>query len=92
MNIQLMGNRVLVKPIEQETAMGFIVPEAYREYRLHYVVAVGNGVRKKDGKRHPIPLEVGEKVVLSTDFRMPITIEGENYFLVSDEKVMAVIP
>ena len=72
--------------------MGFVIPEQYREFRIGIVASVGNGVRLKNGQRRPIPVEVGAKVVLSDDFRMPIDIEGKHYFLVSDEKVMCVIP
>lgn len=92
MNLRLMGNRVLVEPLTEETRMGFAIPEQYREFRIGLVAAVGNGARLKNGERRTIPLKVGEKVVLSEDFRMPIDIEGKHYFLVSDEKVMAVIP
>lgn len=92
MNIQLMGNRVLIEPIEEETQMGFAIPEEYRTFRIGTVVAVGNGRRLKNGKRENIEIEVGSKVALSTDYRMPIEIEGKQYFMVSPEKVMAVIP
>lgn len=92
MNIQLMGNRVLIEPIEEETAMGFAIPEEYRTFRIGTVVAVGNGRRLKNGQRENIEIPVGAKVALSTDYRMPIELDGKQYFLVSPEKVMAVIP
>lgn len=92
MNLQLMGNRVLIEPLTEETRMGFAIPEQYREFRIGIVAAVGNGARLKNGQRKPIPLTIGEKVVLSEDFRMPIELEGKQYFMVTDEKVMAVIP
>jgi chaperonin GroES len=93
MNLQLLADRVLIEPIEEETQAGFVIPEEYRTFRIGTVVAVGNGKRtKKGGQRIPIQIEVGSKVALSTDYRMPIEIEGKHYFLVSSEKVMAVIP
>ncbi len=91
MNIQMMGNRVLIEPVEEETAHGFVIPEQYRAFRTGIVKAVGNGARMKNGERRPIPLQVGEAVVLSDDYRMPIDIEGVQHFIVSDEKVMCVL-
>ena len=92
MNIKLLGNRVLIEPVLEETANGFVIPEEYRTFRIGIVAAVVNGGRIKNGQRRPIPCKVGDKVALSTDYRMPIELEGKQYFLVSDEKVMAVIP
>lgn len=91
MNLQLMGNRVLIEPVIEETAHGFVIPDEYRQFRVGIVAAIGNGTRMKNGQRKPILLELGQKVVLSDDFRMPIELENKQYFLVSDEKVMAVL-
>ena len=90
---QLIGNRVLIEPVEEETAMGFVIPEAPRPFRIGIVRAVGNGRRLKNGRdREKIEIPLDAKVVLSTDYRMPIELDGKMYFLVSPEKVMAVIP
>ena len=91
MNLRLIGNRVLILPVEEETANGFVIPEAYRQFRTGIVKAVGNGARLKNGQRRPIPLQIGEAVVLSDDYRMPIDIEGVQHFLVTDEKVLCVL-
>lgn len=89
--IQLLGNRILIEDVPEETRAGFIIPEQYREHRVGFVVAVGNGARIKNGQRRPINLKVGDKVVMSDDFRMPITIEGKDYLLINDEKVLCVL-
>lgn len=90
MNLRLMGNRILIEDVPEETRMGFVIPEQYREHRVGFVVAVGNGARIKNGRR-PIPVKVGDKVVMSDDFRMPITIEGKDYLMINDEKVLCVL-
>jgi co-chaperonin GroES (HSP10) len=92
MNLQLLGNRVLISPLIEETALGFVIPEEYRTFRIGIVAAIGNGGRIKNGQRRPIMCKVGDKVVLDDQYRMPIEIDHKQYFLVSDEKVMAVIP
>ena len=89
---QLLGNRVLIEPVEEETMAGFVIPEAHRTFRIGIVASVGNGRRLKKGGRAAIPLKVGQKVALDDQYRMPIEIDHKQYFLVSDEKVMAVIP
>lgn len=92
MNLRLMGNRILLLPVEEETARGFIIPEQYRSFRTGIVKAVGNGARMKNGRdRRPIPLNIGDAIVLSDDYRMPIDIEGKEHFIVSDEKVLCVL-
>ena len=93
MILQLLGPRVLIKPFIEEMEDGFVIPESARTFRVGYVVSVGTGTRiRKTGERSPIPLSIGDKVVLSDDYRMPIEIDGDSYFLVSDEKVMAILP
>jgi len=91
MQLQLMGNRILILPVEEETANGFIIPEQYRAFRTGIVKAVGNGARMKNGQRRPIDLKIGDAIVLSDDYRMPIDIEGKQHFLISDEKVLCVL-
>jgi co-chaperonin GroES (HSP10) len=91
MTLRLMGNRILILPVEEETASGFVIPEQYRSFRTGIVKAVGNGARMKNGQRRQIPIQVGEAVVLSDDYRMPIDIEGVQHFIVSDEKVLCVL-
>ena len=90
-DIRMMGNRVLIQPVVEETVSGFIIPEQYRSFRTGIVKAVGNGPRMKNGERRPIPLNIGDAIVLSDDYRMPIQIEGKEHFIVSDEKVLCVL-
>lgn len=91
MSIRLLGNRILIEPVHEETVSGFIIPEQYRSFRTGIVRGVGNGARLKNGERRQIPISIGEAVVLSDDYRMPIQIEGKEHFIVSDEKVLCVL-
>ena len=89
--IRLISNRILLLPVEEETASGFIIPEQYRSFRTGIVKAVGNGARMKNGERRPIPINVGDAIVLTDDYRMPIDIEGKEHFIVSDEKILCIL-
>ena len=89
--IRLMGNRLLIEPVHEETVSGFIIPEQYRSFRTGIVKAVGSGKRLKNGDRRRIPVQVGDAIVLSDDYRMPVDIEGKEHFIVSDEKILCVL-
>lgn len=91
MEIKLLGNRLLIEPVHEETASGFIIPEQYRSFRTGIVKGIGNGARLKNGERRQIPIQIGDSIVLSDDYRMPIDIEGKEHFIVSDEKVLCVL-
>jgi len=92
MNIQLIGPRVLIEPVEEETRLGFLIPESYREFRTGFVKSVGNGARLKNKRdRKPIPLSVGDHVVLADGSLMPIHIEGKRHFIVTDDNVLCVL-
>lgn len=89
--MQLLGNRVLIEPVEEETACGFTIPEEYRSFRTGIVKAIGTGRRLKNGVRKPIEVAVGARVVLSNDYRMPIEHEGKQHFLITEEKILCVL-
>ncbi len=84
MNIQPMGARVLIKPIEQEskTSSGLLLPETAKEKpQTGLVVAVGDD--------EGIKLKVNDKVLFGkytgTDFK----IEGTEYLLLESSDILA---
>ncbi len=83
-NIQPMGARVLIKPIEQEnkTSSGLLLPETAKEKpQTGLVVAVGDD--------EDIKLKVNDKVLFAkytgTDFKM----DGVDYLLLESSDVLA---
>lgn len=81
---QPLGDRVVVKPIEREetTKSGIVLPDTARERPQEgEVVAVGPGEATDDGKRKPMDVKVGDRVVYSK-FAGTELKEDEDEFLV----------
>lgn len=91
-----LGDRVVVKPIarEEKTKAGIYLPDtASKEKPMEgTVIAVGPGRMMDDGKRVPVDVEAGARIVFAkyagTEFR---TEEDEEYLIISEKDIMAVI-
>lgn len=94
--IQPLGDRVVVRPAKQEgekkLASGIIIPEAAGKEKpmRGTVVAVGPG-RYDDGVRIPVGVALGDEVLFSKYGYDEVKIEGEEYYLISESNVLAVI-
>lgn len=90
MNIQPMGDRVVVKVAEvkeEKTKSGLYVPDTAKEKPQEAeVLAVGPGALNDKGERIAIDLAVGDKVIFSKYGGMEIKIEGEEYLILSAER------
>lgn len=90
-----LGDRVLVKPKEKEeekTDSGIIIPETASKESPQQgeVVAVGEG-RLEDGKRVPVSVEVGDTVVFSKFGYDEINYDDEEYYIIKEDSILAVI-
>lgn len=91
-----LGDRVLIKELkgkdaERTTAAGIIIPETVSDdkgAKQGKVVAVGEG-RYDDGKLIPVRVRVGDTVLYQ--WGDTIKIDGEEYAVVSESNVMAII-
>jgi len=93
--VEPLGDRVLIKESHKEsggeTKSGIIIPETVSEdkgAKRGTVVAVGEG-KFEDGKRVPISVSVGDSVLFQ--WGDLIKIHGEEYYIVSDSNVIAII-
>jgi len=93
-----LGDRVLVKPlekseIEKKSAFGIIIPETVDKEKPGQgrVVAVGEGRFDDNGKLIPVRVKVGERVVFSKYSPDEIKLEGEEYYILSESSILAVI-
>jgi chaperonin GroES len=91
------GSRVLVKPftkeeLENKSNFGIILPDSDTKEKSEQgkVLAVGTG-DLKDGKRVPPDVKVGDKVVFSKYGYDEFTIDGEDYYLIKEENILAVL-
>jgi chaperonin GroES len=92
--IKPLGDRVLVKPhkADEKTSGGIIIPEAAQERPLEgEVVALGDGAKTEDGKPLVFAVKEGDRVFYSKYGGTEIKIEGDNFIIIREEELIAVI-
>lgn len=93
--IKPLEDRVLLKGVSEvnTTASGIIIPETASKERPQKaeVLAVGPGVMKKDGSRLPMDVKVGDIVLVSKYAADEVKIEGEDYYIIRQGSILAVI-
>jgi chaperonin GroES len=89
---------VLIKPASLEemegatTSFGIIIPDTAKEKpEQGTIVAVGTGKRTDDGKIVPLNVKVGDKVMFSKYGFDEVKVGGEQYYIVSEQNILAVI-
>lgn len=92
--IRPLNDRILLKRIEaeQKTAGGILIPDNAKEKPIEgKVVAVGNGKILDNGARQSSTLKVGDKVLFGKWSGNEIKIEGEEFLLIKEDEILAVI-
>jgi chaperonin GroES len=90
--IRVLGERVLVKPMEAETTSGGIhLPQSAQERpQRGEVVAVGAGkAADDDDEATPIEVEVGDVVIFAKHSGTELTIDGEDYLVLDADRIYA---
>ena len=93
-NIQPLGDRVLVKQIEEKEQVkgGIIIPDSAKEKSQEAtVVAVGLGRTLDDGKRSSFDVKVGDRVLISKYGGTEVHYEGEDYLIVGARDILAIL-
>ena len=95
MNLKPLGDRLIVKAIEEEetTASGIVLPDTAKEKpQKGKVVAVGDGAWDEDGeKRIPLDVAEGDEVLYSKYGGTEVTVEGEELLVLRESDVLAKI-
>lgn len=89
-----LADRIVVKPIlaEEKTRGGIVLPETAKEKPQEgEVLAVGPGRVLDDGKRHPVDVKEGDRVLYAKYGGTEVKIEGEEYLLISEKDILAVV-
>jgi chaperonin GroES len=92
--IQPLADRVLVKRTEEEqqTRGGIIVPDTAKEKPIQgKIVAVGPGRMNETGKRVPLEVKKGDKVLFGKYSGTEVTIGAEEYVIMREDDILAVI-
>ncbi len=94
MAVHPLEDRVLVKPIEQDsmTASGIYLPESAKEKPIHgRVVAVGPGKRLDNGQSAQMSVKKGDTVVYPTYAGSEIEIKNEKHLILRETELLGVI-
>jgi chaperonin GroES len=91
MKLKPLGDRLIVKPVEEEetTASGLVLPDTAKEKpQKGKVVAVGDGPIE-DGKRRPLDVSAGDEVLYSKYGGTEITVEEDELLVLRESDVLA---
>jgi len=94
MNLKPLHDRIVVRRLEESEQVvgGIIVPDSAREKpQRGTVVAVGSGVVKDGGKRVPLDVRTGDVILFGKYTSQEIKLEGEDYLILREDEVLAVI-
>jgi chaperonin GroES len=93
MKVVPLYDRVVLKRQEAEskTAGGIVLPDTAKDKpQKGTVVSVGDGHVSRDGKRHPLTLKAGDRVIFSSYAGDEISVGEEEYLLLRESDVLAV--
>jgi chaperonin GroES len=88
-----LADRVVIKALEETESMrgGLYIPDTAKEKpQQGEIVAVGPG-RFDEGKRVPMDVKVGDKVLYGKYSGTEVTLDGEQYLILRESDVLAVI-
>ncbi len=94
MKLRPLQDRILVLRVEEEakTKGGIIIPDTAKEKPAEgKVVAVGNGKVGDDGKRVPVELKAGDRILFGKYSGTEVKIEGEEHLIMREDDVLGVI-
>jgi len=92
--IKPLGDRLVVKqlPSEEVTKSGIVLPDTAKEKpQQAEVIAVGPGRVLDNGQRQPMEVKVGDKVLYSKYAGNEVKIDGEEYLILREIDVLAII-
>jgi chaperonin GroES len=94
MNLKPLNDRVVVRRIEEEqkTAGGIIIPDTAKEKPIRgEVLAVGAGKVQDDGKRTPLDVKAGDRVLFGKYSGTDIKVDGEELLIMREDDILAIV-
>jgi chaperonin GroES len=92
--IRPLHDRVLVKRLETQEQIrgGIIIPDTAKEKPQEAeVIAVGPGKLLEDGKRSPMDVQKGDRILMGKYSGSEIKIEDQDYVILREDEILAVI-
>ena len=94
MKARPLHDRVILKRIEEKETVkgGIIIPDTAKEKPMEgEVIAVGPGKMTEDGKRSPMDVKAGDRVLIGKYAGTEIKIDDEEYVILREEEILAVL-
>jgi chaperonin GroES len=94
MKLRPLQDRILVQRVEEEatTKGGIIIPDTAKEKPAEgKVVAVGNGKVGDDGKRVPLEVKKGDRILFGKYSGTEVKVSGEEYLIMREDDVLGII-
>ncbi len=94
MQIRPLHDRLIVKRLEEEekTKGGIIIPDSAKEKPIEgKVIAVGEGKLNKDGKKIPLEVKKGDRILFARYPGTEVKIDGEEHLMMREDEVLAII-
>ncbi len=94
MQIKPLADRVVVKPIEEAETIrgGIIIPDTAKEKPMQgEVIEVGPGRVNEDGKKTPMEVKKGDRVLYGKYSGTEVSISGEEYLIMRESDIFAII-
>lgn len=89
-----LGNRVLVRRLAAEEKLkgGIILPDtAKKKQEQAEVVAVGQGKRDKNGALIPMPVRLGDVILMEKYSGQEVSLEGEEFVILRADDIVAIV-
>ena len=93
-SLKPLGDKVVVQVVEQDekTAGGIYLPDAAKKKPQEgRVIAVGHGRVLDNGDRNKLTVKEGDRVLFSKYGGNEVTIEGEEYTILDEDQIYAVL-
>ncbi len=92
--LEPLADRVVIRPLKHEevTASGLVIPDTAKEKpQQGEVVAVGPGRLDDNGKRVPMDIQVGDRILYAKYTGTEVKLDGEEYIVLNEKDVLAKI-
>jgi chaperonin GroES len=94
MKIRPLHDRIVIKRMEEQEQKkgGIIIPDTAKEKPQEgKVIAVGNGKVSDEGKKIPLDVKAGDKILFGKYSGSEVKIDDEEYLIMREEDVLAII-
>jgi chaperonin GroES len=93
-NLTPLGNRVLVRRLEAESKLkgGIVLPDsAKKKQEQAEVVAIGAGKKDKNGALIPMPVAVGNIILMEKYSGQEVTIDDQEFVIIKADDIIAIV-